>query len=239
MGMKTLSIIIPAYNEEIHIASTLDEIVREDKNHSFSILEIVVVDDGSTDETKNIVNEYSLKDERVRCEGYQNNIGKGGAVLHGIKKTTGDYKIFLDADGSTHIESVSNLLNDMFKNDYDILVGSRAKWAGGEIIAHQSKKRSQLGNIGVVLVKRLLDMPIKDTQCGCKIFKKEVAEDIFSNLRIKGWMFDCEVLYKAHNKGYKVKEKGVKWSHENNSKVKLTSYIRSFVDLVIIKLYEK
>jgi hypothetical protein len=153
-----------------------------------------------------------------------------------MENTLGDYKIFLDADGSTHIDSVNDLLIDMFKNEYDILIGSRAKEMGGKILIRQSKKRSQLGGVGVILVKRLLSMPIIDTQCGCKIFKKNIAADIFYDLKIKGWMFDCETLYKASKNGYIIKEKGVKWSHEGDSKVNLISYFKSFIDLIRIKI---
>jgi len=235
--MKTLSIIIPAYNEENHIINTLDIILKEEKNNPFELLEVVVVDDGSTDDTNNIVEEYSLRDNRVRCIGYGVNKGKGAAVKHGMDNTLGDYKLFLDADSSTHMDSVNDLLTDIYKNEYDILIGSRTKKMGGKIIVRQSKKRSQLGGIGFVLVKKILDMPIMDTQCGCKIFKKNIADDIFSDQKINGWMFDCEALYKAYKKGYIVKEKGVKWSHEGNSKVTLISYFRSFIDLIRIKIY--
>jgi dolichyl-phosphate beta-glucosyltransferase len=234
--MKTLSIIIPAYNEENHIISTLDLILKEEKNNPFDLLEIVVVDDGSTDNTNNVVDEYSLRDERIRCIDYGVNKGKGAAIKYGMENTLGDYKIFLDADGSTHIDSVNDLLIDMFKNEYDILIGSRAKEMGGKILVRQSKKRSQLGGVGVILVKRLLSMPIMDTQCGCKIFKKNIAADIFYDLKIKGWMFDCEILYKASKNGYIIKEKGVKWSHEGDSKVNLISYFKSFIDLIRIKI---
>lgn len=234
--MKTLSIIIPAYNEETHIVETLDEILREDKNNPFSLIEIVVIDDGSDDLTRSLVEEYSLRNDKVRCEWYGENRGKGGAVKYGMKKTTGDYKLFLDADGSTHISSVTDLLNDLYNNNSDIIIGSRSILSGGKIVVSQSKDRSKLGGLGKKLIKSILKMPIEDTQCGCKVFKNEVAADLFNDLKIRGWMFDCEVLYKAIKSGYEIKEVGVKWSDQDNSKVKITAYFLSFIDLIRIKI---
>lgn len=234
--MKTLSVIIPAYNEEIYIKETLDEILRDNLNYPFSLIEVVVVDDGSKDDTRSIVEEYSIKNDKVRCEGYGKNKGKGFAVSHGIKKTKGDYKIFLDADGSTHINSVINLLEHLSENDSDIMIGSRSGVFGGEMVVCQPKDRSKLGNIGKKLIKKILRMPINDTQCGCKVFKKDVADVLFSDLKTKSWMFDCEVLYKAYRKEYSIKEFGIIWSNKCNSKVKFMSYFKSFIDLIRIKI---
>ena len=235
--MKTLSIIIPAYNEETHIVEMLDELLREDLNNPFSLVEVVVVDDGSEDCTRSVVEDYSLKDNRVRCEWYGENRGKGAAVAHGIKNTEGDYKIFLDADGSTHVDSITEILNNLHKEGADIVIGSRAKSSGGKIFVAQSKDRTKLGGFGKKMIKHVLKMPIEDTQCGCKVFKKEIADELFDDLKVKGWMFDCEVLYKAHKRGYETKELGVAWSDKDNSKVKLSSYPRSFIDLIRIKIF--
>lgn len=235
--MKTLSIIIPAYNEETHIVNTLNDLLRGEKENPFSLIEVVVIDDGSSDDTRKIVDEYSLRDDRVRCEGYEKNHGKGHAVSFGMKKTSGDYKIFLDADGSTHIDSVNKILNHANDQDLDIIIGSRSKSSGGIIDVPQSKKRAKLGGLGSNLIKVFLKMPIRDTQCGCKIFKKDIADDLFSNMRSKGWMFDCDLLYRAHKKGINIKEVGVNWSNKKVSKVKAISYPKSFIDLIKIRFY--
>lgn len=233
--MKTLSVIIPAYNEETHIEDMLNDFFGK-LSSKFNLLEVIVVDDGSNDKTKDIVEEYAENNNIVKCITYERNKGKGYAVRYGIDNSHGDYKIFLDADGATHIESVNELLNRVYDNDIDICIGSRSGKKGGNIIDNQSKKRSQLGGFGAKLIKKVLKMPIFDTQCGCKVFKGYVADKLFKDLKINGWLFDCEILMKGFKEGFVIKELGVKWSDQDNSKVKLISYPKSFIELIRIKI---
>ncbi len=211
-----VSIVIPAYNEENRLPATLKKITDYLKTKNLEN-EIIVVDDGSEDRTIQV----AIR-EGVKILKNPKNIGKGYSVKRGVLSATGDYIFFMDADLSTPIEEIDKFLLYLEKYDYDIVIGSRAS-KDAEIIKHQAKLRERMGKIFNFFVRILFNLPYKDTQCGFKGFRKEVAKTLFPNIKIKGFAFDVEVLLKAREKNYRIKELGVRWINSPNSRVKISS----------------
>lgn len=214
--MLELSVIIPAFNEESRLPKTLDSVYGflSGRGRSF---EIVVVDDGSHDNTADVVIEYSKNHPEVRLLSYQPNKGKGHAVRVGMLAGKGDLLLIDDADGSSPIEEVERL-EDAIANGADIAIGSRAKPDPSrkvDALVH----RKFIGNTFNAIVQSLVLPGFYDTQCGFKMFKRQVARDIFGVNRIDGFGFDVEVLYIAKIRGYKTEEIAINWANMEGSKV--------------------
>jgi len=212
-----LSLITPAYNEEARIASTLDRVDAYLRSTGRS-WEIVVVDDGSTDGTLDAARGWAAGREEVRIVTYAPNMGKGYAVRQGVFASRGQYIAFSDVDLSAPIEEMSKLF-EAIDQGYDIAIGSRAV-KGARIPVHQPLYR-ELGGKGLNLIIQALAVPgIHDTQCGFKLFRGEVAREVFSRAFLNGWDFDVEVLYLARKLGYRIAEVAVCWSHAEGSRIK-------------------
>ncbi|MCM2325887.1 MAG: glycosyltransferase family 2 protein [Candidatus Woesearchaeota archaeon] len=218
-----ISIIIPCYNEEKRIGKTLEAITSFMKGRKH---EIILVDDGSTDKTISIAKRF-----KVKILKNHKNMGKGYSVKRGALNSSGEYILFSDADLSTPIEELDNLL----EQDSDIVIGSR-KADGAIIEAQQPNLRVLAGNI-FPFITRLLILPgIKDTQCGFKLFKRKCLK-IFRKQTVYGFSFDVELLYLARKYGFSVKEVGVRWSNDINSKVSIIRHSFSmFKDLIRIRM---
>lgn len=211
-----LSLVIPAYNEESRIADTVAQAVSylETLGRSW---ELILVDDGSTDGTLQGIRGSQARSTQVRLVAYTPNRGKGFAVRQGVEASRGEYVAFSDADLSAPLDELSKLFDTMAKG-YDVVIGSRAV-KGAHLGARQPRYR-ELGGKGLNLVIQALAVPgIRDTQCGFKLFRGEVAREIFSKCFVAGWGFDVEVLFLARRLGYTVAEVGVKWSHAEGSKI--------------------
>lgn len=230
-----LSLIIPAYNEEARIVSTLNS-VRDYLAATFDSWNIVGVDDGSTDNTLSIMRQWAVENEGLRIVSYKPNVGKGYAVRQGVFAADGEFIAFSDADLSAPIEELAKLFNAVRKG-YDIAIGSRAV-KGASIPIHQPFYR-ELGGKGLNLIIQALAVPgIYDTQCGFKLFRGDVAREIFSRCFVNKWGFDVEVLYLARRLGYSIAEIGVKWSHAEGSKIKpFPAALGIIRDLVRIRLH--
>ena len=201
--MVKISIVIPAYNEEKRIKKTLDRCLYYFGSKKISF-EIIVVNDGSKDNTSKIVRKY----KKVRLISYFPNQGKGYSVKKGMLASKGDYVLFSDADLSTPIEEIHNLMK--YSKDYDVVIASRAvKESKVETIS----SRKFLGRVFNFIANILIVRGIKDTQCGFKLFSKEAARKIFTKQTINGWAFDVEILFLAKKFKYKIKEVGVEWHH--------------------------
>lgn len=226
-----ISIIIPIYNEEKRI-KRLEEIYSYLKKQRYS-WEIIVVNDGSTDKTKTILN--SLKKKlRFNLLSYTPNAGKGFAVKTGMLKAKGKYRLFLDVDLSTPISELSKFLP--FLNKYDIIIGSR-KLKTSTLITRQPFIREYLGKVFTALSQRILDMHVSDFTCGFKIFSKKAAEDIFVRQKINRWGFDSEILYIGKIKKYSIKEVPVYWENDPRTRVKFPdAIINSLLELATIKI---
>lgn len=213
-----LSIIIPAYNEAQRIGATLVSIVNYLKRQNFNY-EIIVVDDGSTDDTASIVQKFVKVNKQIFLICNQVNRGKGYAVRKGMLKAKGKFILFSDADLSTPFGEVEKLIL-WLKNGCDVAIGSRAL-KESQIEFHQPRYREWGGKLFNKVVRVIAVRGIKDTQCGFKCFTNEVANRIFPKQCLEGFGFDIEILYITKKLGFKVKEVPVRWRHSPESKMNL------------------
>ncbi|MFC1570435.1 dolichyl-phosphate beta-glucosyltransferase [Candidatus Omnitrophota bacterium] len=230
-----LSVVIPAFNEEKRILSTLNKIDTffREKDYDY---EVIVVDDGSADGTMSTVEKSGIPSKgKVRVLSYNGNRGKGYAVKTGILESKGEYVLVSDADMSTPIEEVEKLIG-IIEEGYDAVIGSRSV-SDSEVRVRQPWYRERMGKTFNLFVRLTLGMnDFIDTQCGFKLFKGDVAREIAGKLQIDGFSFDVEMLYLAKRKGYKIKEVGIIWNNSPQSKVKvIASSTSMFLDLFNIR----
>jgi dolichyl-phosphate beta-glucosyltransferase len=219
-----LSIIIPAYNEEKRIGPTLDKIHSFLKTKDY-LYEIVIVDDGSSDNTVKEAKKSSLfMENKLSVISNGTNKGKGFSVKTGILTAKGDYVLFSDADLSTPIEEIDKFFSQITLG-FDIAIGSRSI-KGSDIKLPQPFSRELMGRLFNLLVRLFILKSIKDTQCGFKLFKAEAAKNIASRMQIDGFVFDVEMLYLARKLGYQIKEVPVVWIDSQESKVSLLGDFR-------------
>ncbi len=228
-----ISVIIPAYNEAKRITPTIQSVVEYLDNLVQDSYEIIVVLDGSKDNTLEVVSKLSNKYKAIKIIDNKINQGKGAVVRQGIMESKGDYVLFMDADNSTHIYELYKIL-PMMKQGVDIVVGSR-DMQGSKVEIRQARYKEILGDLGNLWIQILLVGGIKDTQCGFKVFAGDKARHIFSKLNMKGWSFDIELLALARHFGYSIKEMPVIWYNDDSSHVKLKDYIQVLIDTIIIK----
>ena len=211
-----LSVVIPAYNEADRILPTIRRI-DDYCAKRFKSLEIIVVDDGSRDETANVVRHAREQIASLRGEGYDENRGKGYAIRTGVAASAGDIILVSDADLSTPIEEVDKLLVP-YDEGYDIVIGSRAL-EGSDIVVRQPWWRELMGRTFNRFIKALLSAKFRDTQCGFKLFRGECAKEIFGRATVDRFAFDVEVLLLAGKTGLRVKEVPIRWVNSPASKV--------------------
>ncbi len=228
-----LSVVIPVYNESSRLPSTLQAVLGLLQSRS-EAFEVVVVDDGSTDDTVELVQRVCREAPEVRLLRHPTNFGKGAAVRNGMLNARGEYILFTDADLSAPIAEAERLLEPL-KNGYDVAFGSRGlrpEW----ISQHQSRFREAAGKLFNLCTRSIAGIDFRDTQCGFKAFRRQAAETIFARQRIPGFGFDVEVLYLARKFGYRVLEVPVHWAHSEGSTVHmLRDSARMFLDLLRIR----
>ncbi|MDW8319814.1 MAG: glycosyltransferase family 2 protein [Armatimonadota bacterium] len=228
----TISVVVPAYNEESRLGNTLPVIYSYLHEH-FSQFELIVVDDGSTDRTPDIVQRFAQQHSGVRLISYQPNRGKGHAVRTGILQSQGEWVLFSDADLATPIEELLHLATKL-REGYDIAIASRAV-RGAKLVVRQPWYRELAGRSFNLMVQLLAVPGIHDTQCGFKLFRQEAAREIFSRCEENGFSFDIEVLHVALRLGYRIAEVPVRWMHREGSKVHLLrDAVRMFLSLLRI-----
>ncbi len=211
------SIIIPALNEARLIESTLQ--VTSQVFAAFNEpFEIIVVDDGSSDTTVQGVTRYALHDTRVRLLRHDTNQGKGAAVRTGMLAAHGEWGIFMDADLATHPSAFASFIPHLTQND--IVFGSR-RVPGARIVEAQSLVRDWSGQLFNLLVRSIVGLPYRDTQCGFKAFRLAACSPLFTDLQTLGWAFDVELLVRAKKAGLRVRELPVEWRHGPISRVRL------------------
>ncbi|HEY6197686.1 MAG TPA: dolichyl-phosphate beta-glucosyltransferase [Candidatus Binatia bacterium] len=229
-----LSLIIPAFNEDRRIGQSLERILSFFRAQSYPF-EIIVVDDGSTDRTVEVVRGFAASDPQLRVEPQPQNRGKGEAIRKGMLLAGGKYLFFSDADLSVPIEAVPDFLSRLEAGD-DVAVGSR-RIAGAVIEVHQPIHRELMGKVFTGLSNLILGLKLKDFTCGFKAFRRDAARELFSRQRLGGWSFDSEILYLAKSKGYRIAEVPVVWRNDEATKVRLgRDVVRSFVDLWNIRI---
>ena len=216
--MVELSVVIPAYNEERRLPATLASVHEylTAQNKSF---EILVVDDGSLDNTDNVVESFARSHGQVRLLSYSPNQGKGHAVRVGMLAAQGKLLLFDDADGSSPISELPKLI-DAIDNGADIVIGSRAK-PDSKRKVKALPYRKYMGNTFNFIVQFLLLPGLYDTQCGFKLFKRTAAYDLFSVAHLNGYVFDVEILFIGKLRNYKITEIPINWTNVAGSKVNI------------------
>lgn len=228
-----ISIIIPSYNEENRLPGTLDKIIRYIQNHPYSA-EIIVVAEKSEDRTVEVAKEFRSLFPNLTILENDQKYGKGYSVKRGMLQAQGEICLFTDADLSTPIEELDRAMEYM--QSYDIVIGSRGL-KQSNIVVHQPFYREWLGKSFNRILKSMALTDFSDTQCGFKVFKKHVANALFSQSAITGFAFDVEILFLARQFGFAVKEMPVTWVNEENSHVDpVKDSIRMFRDVMRIKL---
>ncbi|SPP99904.1 putative glycosyltransferase [Candidatus Sulfobium mesophilum] len=209
-----LSIIIPAFNEEERLPDTLTKVVEFVESQMF-IVEAIVVDNASTDRTAAIVADFASRYPFIRYL-FEARRGKGAAVKTGMLSGHGDYLLISDADLAVPITEVREFLQPM-RDNYDIAIGSRE--IKGAVRYNEPFHRHLMGRVFNLIVRLLVLPGLRDTQCGFKGFRRDVARDLFSASRIDGWSFDVEILCMAQQKGYRIIEVPVDWFYGEKSKI--------------------
>lgn len=225
-----LSLVIPAYNESERIGASLQKAITWAEVQHYP-LEILVVDDGSTDGTAGIVR--SMEGGAVRLISQSHNMGKGAAVRRGMLEAHGEYRIFSDADFSTPISEASRVIEQL--SAHDVVIGSRGL-DSSYIKEHQPWYRESMGKVFNLLVQAVAVPGIHDTQCGFKGFHARAAEEVFSRTRIDGFGFDVEALYIARRLGFSIKEIPVEWYNDPRSKLSpVRDSVKMFVELLRVR----
>jgi glycosyltransferase involved in cell wall biosynthesis len=218
--LASISIVIPAFNEEKRLPATLCAVVEYLKSRDWSSVEIIVVDDGSTDGTAAIVEQFSSAHAGVRLLRNPGNRGKGYSVRHGMLEARGDWALFTDSDLSAPIEELDKLLRAAREAGAAVVIGSRGV-DRSMISVHQSWFRETAGRMFNLVVRTITGLPFKDTQCGFKLFEARAAKEVFRRQRIERWGFDPEVLFLARKLRFKTVEVPVRWSHSEGTKVRM------------------
>jgi len=228
-----LTIVVPAYNEEKRIGGTLDAIHRY-FDHKSMTREIIVVDDGSDDDTVGVVNALKGKIYDLRCIRLSANHGKGYAVKAGVERSRGEYILFTDADNSTPIEEFEKF--HPLLSSAEVVIGSRYM-AESDVKIKQPKYRILLGRLGNFLIRVFLFDDIRDTQCGFKAFQHRAARELFRRMKVNRFGFDIELLSIAYLLKYTVCEIPVSWYNSPESRIRpIKDALKTFFELVYIKL---
>lgn len=198
-----LSLIVPAYNESRRLGPSLGAISDFFRAAGFPY-EILVIDDGSTDDTAAVIAAAAAADPAVRPIGYAPNRGKGYAVRTGMLAARGDYLMFTDADLSIPLAITDEFLTAL-RGEYDLAIASRWHPASSNAVPPPLPRRV-MGGAFRWCVRRLVVSDVRDTQCGCKAYRAEVARRLFSQSRIERFSFDAEVIFLAARAGYRIKE---------------------------------
>ena len=227
-GPVSLSVVIPAFNEEKRLPATLAKVLPFLRARG-ATFEVVVVDDGSSDRTAEVAQAAGPEVRILRNPG---NRGKGYSVRNGMLNAKGEWRLMSDADLSTPIEDLDTLTRAL--DGAEIAIASRAV-TGAKVEKHQSIARESSGRFFNLLV-RVLHLPgIKDTQCGFKLFSKAAAEAAFRDSKLDGFAFDVEALVLARRAGFGIREVAVTWRNDEQTRVSFGRGLAAFVDLFRLK----
>lgn len=231
-----ISIIIPAYNEERRILRTLEDYYHTFSTHFGDNFELIVEMDGCSDNTPKIVKEFAKGKLNVRVLEFPIRLGKGAGLREAFKIAEGKIVGFTDADGSTPPEEFLRLIKEI-ERGHDVVLGSR--WLPeSRVLIPQPLYRRILSRGFNILVRLLMGIDVRDTQCGAKVMRRKVVEMILNDLRVNGFSFDVEMLYLAKNYGFKILEVPIEWRDDSNSRLNLRRVVpEMFVSLMALRLY--
>ncbi|MEO8593378.1 MAG: dolichyl-phosphate beta-glucosyltransferase [Candidatus Solibacter sp.] len=227
---RSLSIIIPAYNEANRLPDSLMKVQQYLSTTKWDFVEVIVVDDGSRDKTVQLAQESG-----VRVLRNPGNRGKGYSVKHGMLEAKGDWALFTDADLSAPIEELEKLWTAVERSLAHAAVGSRAV-DRSLVGVHQPFLREAMGRVFNTAMRLVTGLPFKDTQCGFKLFQSAAGRDVFSRQQLDGFGFDVEVLFIAKQLGYHAVEVPVRWDNAEGTKVSLMLGFKAFLDLVKVRI---
>ncbi len=237
--IKSLSIIFPVFNEELRLKSSFNHIISFLKKKKKFKVEIIFVDDGSQDNSYNLINKFikSFKPNKkieIKVVKLKINLGKGAALKLGVKYAKHNWILTTDSDMSVSLFQFIDWANKKLINEkYFVYFGSRRH---EKSIVKKKVYRNMLGNIMRLLVFTILNIKIKDTQCGFKLYKKQVAKLIFSKLSRFGFDHDLEIVLLLKSKHIRIKELPVKWVHKNNSSLNIwRDPIKMFLGIFLLK----
>jgi dolichyl-phosphate beta-glucosyltransferase len=233
LGSLTYSIVLPAYNEAARIAASLDRVMEYASRHDWT-MEVIVVNDGSSDATADVVRQYAIRYPSLRLIENPGNRGKGFSVRNGMLHARGDILLFSDADLSSPIEEAEKLFAAI-ESGADVAIGSR--WVRKELqVIPQPLYRQILGRMFNLALRVVLGLNIKDTQCGFKAFRRSAAELLFAQQKVERWGFDPEVLYLAKRAGLRIDEVPVGWAHSEGTRLHpVRDGIRMLIELFQIR----
>jgi len=233
MAYPQYSIVIPAYNEAARIAGALESVLGCIRSRGW-FAEVVVVNDGSRDQTADIVREFAAGAPEVRLLENPGNRGKGYSVRHGLLESFGEIVMFTDADLSAPIEEADGLFAAL-RDGADIAIGSRWLERTRQTI-RQPLYRQFFGRCFNAVTRAIMGLPYADTQCGFKAFTRAAAQTVFQLETIERWGFDPEILFIARKRGFKVVEVPVSWAHDERTRISyLKDGIRMLQDIAIVR----
>jgi glycosyltransferase involved in cell wall biosynthesis len=235
--LTSLSVVIPAYNEQHRLPATLDRVFAWLAGQPLEFQEVIVVNDGSRDGTAALVERLHCAHPCLRLLNNPGNRGKGYSVRHGMLEARGEWVLFSDADLSTPIEDVTRLSAAATEAGADISIGSRAV-DRSLVSKRQSLLRELSGRFFNVVMRAVTGLPFRDTQCGFKLYRSSAAREVFSRQQLDGFSFDVEDLYIAHRLGIPAVEVPVRWANVEGTKVSAFTGLQSFADLVRIKRHK-
>lgn len=226
---------VPAYNEAARLPVTLPKMAQYCERHGS--VEVLIVDDGSKDSTAAVVREFAARHPFARLLQNPGNRGKGYSVRHGMEKAQGEWILSTDADLSSPLEEVDKLLAAVEREKAAGAIGSRAL-DRSLVGVHQAPLREWSGRMFNVIMRVTTGLPFRDTQCGFKLFRKDVARVVFPRQRLEGFGFDVEDLVIARIHGFKVVEVPVRWDNVEGTKVSALSGGRAFWDLAVVRWHQ-
>jgi dolichyl-phosphate beta-glucosyltransferase len=230
--MKKLSVVIPAFNEEHRIAKTLQAVSEFLQKQGFDY-EILVVNDGSKDNTAQVVKDLEGSIKCLRLINNQENHGKGWVTKQGMIEAGGDVRLFMDADNSTKVDEVIKMI-PYFDQGFDIVIGSR-RIPGAVIALHQPWFRDFLGGAFRLIVHTIVPVGVTDTQCGFKAFSAKAAQTVFPKQTIFRWAFDVEILALSRRNKFSIKEVPITWVDDAQSHVKISGMIKMLFEVLQVR----
>ena len=232
--IRSLSIVVPAYNEQARLPETIRRILEYLSGSEWIFHEILIVDDGSTDGTAEAASVFARENPNVRVLRNPGNRGKGYSVRHGMMEARGEWRLFTDADLSAPIEELEKLWEAMQRDGSQVAIGSRAL-DRSLIGVHQPGIREGAGRVFNAVMRAVVGLQIADTQCGFKLFQGAAALRIFPLQQLERFGFDVEILFIAKKQGFRISEVPVRWNHVDGSKVGMLTGLHAFSELAAVR----